>query len=318
MTIDQDAIDRRWAGAPPRYPDPAVVTLDPRFEPLRLFNAAVEHLWTGARWAEGPVWFGDQRALVFSDIANDRLLRYDDVTGTVSEFRRPSGNANGNTRDRRGRLVTCEHLDRRVTRTEYDGSITVLADSFDAHRLNAPNDVIVMSDEAVWFTDPGYGILNDYEGRKAEPELETAVYRIDPDTGDVEAMVDDLERPNGLCVSPDETRLYVVDSGSTPRRILAYELTQQRISGAGWAFSETEPWGYDGIRCDVQGNVWAGASGGAGNDGVHVLAPDGERIGQILLPEICANIAFGGANGNRLFMAASTSLYALYVGVRGA
>ena len=255
---------------------------------------------------------------MFSDIANDRMLRYDDTTGAVSDFRRPCGNANGNTRDRRGRLVSCEHLGRRVTRTEYDGRITVLADSFDGRRLNAPNDVIVMSDGAVWFTDPGYGILNDYEGRKAEAELETAVYRIDPDSGELELVIDDLERPNGLCTSPDESRLYVVDSGSMPRRIWAYDLTGQRISGTGGAFSETEPWGYDGIRCDIEGNIWAGASGGAGSDGVHVLTPDGDRIGQILLPEICANIAFGGARGNRLFMAASTSLYSLYVGVRGA
>ena len=308
----------RWADSPPRYPDPAVLVLDPRFEGLRLFNAAVERLWTGARWAEGPVWFGDQRCLVFSDIPNDRLLRYDEVTGTVAEFRRPSGHANGNARDRAGRLVSCEHLGRRVTRTEYDGSVTVLADGFDGHPLNAPNDVIVMSDGAVWFTDPGYGIGNDYEGRRAEAELETAVYRIDPGSGRLEVMIDDLERPNGLCTSPDETRLYVVDSGSTPRRIRAYELAGGSIAGSGWEFSETEPWGYDGIRCDVDGNVWAGASGGAGNDGVHVLAPDGDRIGQIVLPEICANIAFGGQRGNRLYMAASTSLYALYLGVRGA
>ena len=205
----------RWPDAPGRYPDPAVRVLDPRFERYRLHNAAVERIATGYRWAEGPVWFGDHRCLLWSDIPSDRMLRWDEATGTVSVFRSPANNANGHTRDRQGRLVSCEHLTRRVTRTEHDGSITVLADRFDGRPLNAPNDVVVASDGVVWFTDPGYGILSDYEGRQAALELPTAVYRLDPDRGGgPEPVIEDLERPNGLCFAPDESRLYVVDSGS--------------------------------------------------------------------------------------------------------
>ena len=206
----------RWPAAPVRYPDPAIRVLDPRFERYRLHNAAVERIATGYRWAEGPVWFGDHRCLLWSDIPNDRMLRWDEASGEVGVFRSPSGNANGHTRDRQGRLVSCEHLTRRVTRTEHDGAITVLADRFDGRPLNAPNDVVVASDGSVWFTDPGYGILSDYEGRRAALELPTAVYRLDPDAGGgAEPVIRDLERPNGLCFAPDETRLYVVDSGST-------------------------------------------------------------------------------------------------------
>jgi gluconolactonase len=308
----------RWPEGPGRYPDPAVRVLDPRFEPYRLHNAAVERIATGYRWTEGPVWFGDHRCLLWSDIPNDRMLRWDEATGAVTGFRSPSNNANGHTRDRQGRLVSCEHLTRRVTRTEHDGSITVLADRFDGRPLNAPNDVVVASDGAVWFTDPGYGILSDYEGRRAALELPTAVYRLDPDRGGgPEPVIQDLERPNGLCFAPGETRLYVVDSGSAGG-IHVYDLAGGRV-GEGRPFVDMGPGSSDGIRCDADGNLWAAAGGGGdGYDGVHVFAPDGDRIGQVVLPEACANLCFGGAAGNRLFMTASRSVYALYVNATGA
>ena len=271
----------RWADAPGRYPDPAVRVLDPRFEDRRLHNAAVERIATGYRWVEGPVWFGDHRCLLWSDIP-------------------------------------CEHLTRRVTRTEHDGSITVLADRVDGKPLNAPNDVVVAADGAVWFTDPGYGILSDYEGRRAAFELPTAVYRLDPGQGRPEPVILDLERPNGLCFAPGGSLLYVVDSGSTPRAIHVYEVDGGRV-GAGRRFADMTPGSSDGIRCDSDGNLWAAAGGGGdGYDGVHVLAPDGTLIGQVVLPESCANLCFGGAAGNRLFMAASRSIYALYVNATGA
>jgi gluconolactonase len=308
----------RWPDAPGRYPDPAVRVLDPRFDRCRLHNAAVERLATGYRWVEGPVWFGDHRCLVWSDIPGNRMLRWDEATGVVTPFRSPADFANGHTRDRQGRLVSCEHLTRRVTRTEHDGSITVLIDRFDGKPLNAPNDVVVASDGSVWFTDPGYGILSDYEGRRAALELPTAVYRLDPERGDAEPVVQDLERPNGLCFAPGESRLYVVDSGSTPGSIHVYDVAEGRV-GAGRRFADMSPGSSDGIRCDSEGNLWASAGGGGdGYDGVHVFAPDGTLIGQVLLPEACANLCFGGAAGNRLFMAASRSIYALYVNATGA
>ncbi|HEX7149441.1 MAG TPA: SMP-30/gluconolactonase/LRE family protein [Actinomycetota bacterium] len=308
----------RWPDAPGRYPDPAVRVLDPRFDRCRLHNAAVERLATGYRWVEGPVWFGDHRCLLWSDIPGNRMLRWDEATGVVTPFRSPADFANGHTRDRRGRLVSCEHLTRRVTRTEHDGSITVLIDRFDGKPLNAPNDVVVASDGSVWFTDPGYGILSDYEGRRAALELPTAVYRLDPERGDAEPVVQDLERPNGLCFAPGESRLYVVDSGSEPPSIHVYDVTEGRV-GAGRRFADMSPGSSDGIRCDTQGNLWASAGGGGdGYDGVHVFAPDGTLIGQVLLPEACANLCFGGVAGNRLFMAASRSIYALYVNATGA
>jgi gluconolactonase len=313
----------RWPDAPHRYPDPSVRVLDPRFERLVIFNAGVERIATGCRWAEGPVWFGDHHALVWSDIPNNRMLRWDERTGAGSVFREPSDNANGNTRDRAGRLVTCEHLTRRVTRTEHDGSITVLAEGYDGRPLNAPNDVVVASDGGVWFSDPGYGSLSDYEGRAGALQLPTAVYRVDPDDAAMSAVITDLERPNGLCFAPDESLLYVVDSGSTPRTIQVYDVSPDALRtgrvGAGRVFVDSSPGGSDGIRCDRDGNVWAAAGGGGdGYDGVHVYAPDGDLIGQVLLPEHCANLCFGGARGNRLFMTASQSVYALYVNTAGA
>jgi gluconolactonase len=306
----------RWGDEPVRYPDPAVRVLDPRFERYRTGNAAVERIATGCRWAEGPVWFGDHRCLLWSDIPNNRIMRWDEASGAITTFRSPSNNANGHTRDRQGRLISCEHLTRRVTRTEYDGLITVLIDEFDGKPLNAPNDVVVAADGSVWFSDPGYGIMSDYEGRRAELELPTAVYRLDPDDFRAQPVIRDLDRPNGLCFSPDESLLYVVDSGSTPRSIHVYDVSAGVVE-SGRLFADMSPGGPDGVRCDTDGNLWVAASGGEGYDGVHVFASDGTLIGQIVLPEICGNLCFGGAARNRLFMTASQSVYALYVNATG-
>lgn len=302
---------------PVRYPDPAVKTLDPRFAPYKLGSAAVERLWTGARWAEGPVYFGDARCVIFSDIPNNRMLCWHEDSGETSVFRAPSNNANGHTRDKQGRLVGCEHDTRRVVRTEWDGSITILADAFGGKPLNAPNDVVVHSDGAIWFSDPGYGILWEYEGHKATPEIPNAVYRLDPASSVLTRVSDALDRPNGLCFSPDGARLYVVDSG-TPKNIVVYDVHDNKLFNQR-IFVDMKPGSSDGIRCDVDGNLWAAAGwGGEGYDGVHIFAPDGSMIGQILLPEPCANLTFGGRKKNRLFMAASQSLYSLYTDAKGA
>jgi len=305
-----------------RYPDAAIETLDSRFEKCRQNNAAVERLWTGARWAEGPVWFGDGRFLLFSDIPNNRILRWTEETGEVSVFRSPSNYSNGHTRDRQGRLISCEHDSRRVTRTEPDGSITVLIDRYQGKRLNAPNDVVVHSNGSIWFTDPGYGILSDYEGHVDKFELPTNVYRLDPTNRDVTVVASDMARPNGLCFSPDERRLYIVDTGQPPDKvhpINLFDVVDGKRLANGRPFCDMGVGGSDGIRCDVDGNVWSAAGwGGEGYDGVHVFAPDGKLIGKIRLPETCANLCFGGAKHNRLFMAASQSLYALYVNTQGA
>ena len=309
----------RWPASPVRYPDPAIQVLDPRFAKYRLGNAAVERLATGFRWTEGPVWFGDGRYLLFSDIPNNRIMRWLEETGAVSVFRSPSQYSNGHTRDKQGRLVTCEHDTRRVTRTEHDGSITVLMDRFQGKPLNAPNDVVVKSDGSIWFTDPGYGIMFNYEGHRAPLELPAVVYRLDPTTGEAAVVVDDVVKPNGLCFSPDESLLYVVDSGSTPRVIRVYDVADGARAARGRLFADMSPGTSDGIRCDVDGNLWAAAgNGGAGFDGVHIFAPDGGRIGKILLPEKCANLCFGGLKRNRLLMTASQSVYAVYVETQGA
>jgi gluconolactonase len=303
-----------------RYPDPAVEIIDPAFEPYRLFHAAVERLATGFRWAEGPVWFGDGRFLLWSDIPNNRIMKWEEETGAVSVFRAPSGFANGNTRDRQGRLITCEHGGRRVVRTEYDGSLTVLADRIDGRRLNSPNDVVVKSDGSVWFTDPPFGILGHYEGHRAEPELGMHVYRIDPASGEVRAVAQDLRGPNGLAFSPDEKQLYVVESRARPNRlILAFDVRDDGCSLSGKrTFIDAGPGTPDGFRVDVDGNLWCGwGMGSDGLDGVHVFSPQGRLIGRIRLPERCANVCFGGPARNRLFMAASRSLYALYVNTQG-
>jgi gluconolactonase len=305
------------------YPDPAVEVVDPRFTRYKVNNAAVERLYTGTRWAEGPVWFGDGRYLLFSDIPNNRILRWLEDTGEVSVFRSPSNYCNGNSRDRQGRLLTCEHDSRRVTRTEHDGSITVLMDRYQGKPLNAPNDLAVHSDGAIWFTDPGYGIMSNYEGHKAQFELPANVYRLDPNTREV-TVVADFDKPNGICFSPDEKKLYIVDTGEAkhagdPRPIRVYDVENGVRLRNGRMFANMAPGSSDGIRCDVDGNVWSAAGWGAeGFNGVHVFAPDGALIGKIHLPETCANLCLGGAKKNRLFMAASQSLYALYVGTEGA
>lgn len=309
---------------PVPYPDAAVETVDPRFAKYRVNSATVERLYTGTRWAEGPVWFGDGRYLLFSDIPNNRMLRWLEETGDVSVFRSPSNYSNGNFRDRQGRLLTCEHDTRRVTRTEYDGSITVLIDSFQGKKLNAPNDIVTHSDGAIWFTDPGYGILSNYEGHKAAFELPAVVYRLDPKTREATVVASDMDKPNGLCFSPDEKLLYIVDSAEAkhpgdPRPIRVYDVVDGKTMKNGRMFANLAPGSSDGIRCDVDGNVWSAAGWFSQPfNGVHVFAPDGKLIGRIHLPETCANLCFGGVKKNRLFMAASQSLYALYVGTEGA
>lgn len=304
-----------------RYPDPSVISLDPRFDALRLPLAAVERLATGCRWCEGPVWFGDGRYLLWSDIPNNRIMRWDEATGQVSVFREPSNFSNGHTRDRQGRLVTCEHGGRRVTRTEHDGEITVLIDAHEGKRLNSPNDVVVKSDGSVWFTDPPFGILGNYEGRRADPELGQNVYRLDPETGVARIVADDILGPNGLAFSPDERTLYIVESRGRPnRKILAYDVGADGASIHGKRTLIDAGRGTpDGFRVDVQGNLWCGWGMGADDlDGVMIFAPDGTPIGRIALPERCANLCFGGRARSRLFMAASQSVYALYVNVAGA
>ena len=299
-----------------RYPDGAIHELDGSFARLRLALAKVERLAEGMRWAEGPVWLGDARCLVWSDIPNNRMLRWDEETGAVSVFRKPSGYANGNTRDRQGRLLSCEHGGRRVSRTEHDGTVITLADRFEGRRLNSPNDVVCKSDGSVWFTDPSFGILGYYEGARAEPELPTQVYRWHD--GALEVVADGILQPNGLAFSPDEKILYLVESRSVPRKILAYDVIDGRRLANRRVLVDAGPGTPDGFRCDTEGNLWCGwGMGQEGLDGVHVFNPAGRLIGRIDLPERCANVCFGGLHRNRLFMAASTSLYALYVNVQG-
>jgi gluconolactonase len=306
------------------YPDPALEAVDPRFGKYVQGNAAVERLYTGTRWSEGPVWFGDGRYLLWSDIPNNRMLRWSEDTGEVSVFRSPSNYSNGNYRDRQGRLLTCEHDSRRLTRTEYDGTVTVLMDSFQGKKLNAPNDLTVHSDGAIWFSDPGYGIMSNYEGHKATFELPAVVYRLDPKTREVSVVASDMDKPNGICFSPDEKLLYIVDTGTPkhagdPHAIRVYDVVDGMRLKNGRLFADLSPGSSDGIRCDTDGNVWSAAGWGPANfNGVHVFAPNGKLIGKIHLPETCANLCFGGVKKNRLFMAASQSLYALYVNAEGA
>ena len=303
-----------------RYPDPAVQVLDASFNQYRLPLASVEQLASGCRWSEGPVYVGDGRYVLWSDIPNDRILKWEEETGAVSVFRKTSWNANGNTRDRQGRLVTCEHRGRRVTRTEYDGSITVLMNHFEGRRLNSPNDVVVKSDGSIWFTDPIFGILGYYEGEKAEPENPPAVYRIDGQTGEASMVADDVDGPNGLAFSPDELTLYVVASRAQPtRKIVAYDVAGGTQLRNPRVFIDAGPGTPDGFRVDIHGNLWCGwGMGDAELDGVRVFNSAGAPIGHIGLPERCANLCFGGRWRNRLFMAASHSLYALYVNTQGA
>jgi gluconolactonase len=308
----------RWPSSPAPYPDSAIEIVDESFAKYRIGNAAVERLATGFRWAEGPVWFGDGRYLLWSDIPNNRIMKWEEETGRVSVFRKPSNFANGNTRDRQGRLVTCEHDSRRVTRTEYDGTITVILDRFQGKPLNSPNDVVVKSDDSIWFTDPPFGILSNYEGHTATPELPTNVYRVDRN-GEATVATGDIPRPNGLCFSPDEKRLYVVVSGAIPREIRVFDVVESGTKLAnGRVFINTGAGIPDGFRCDTEGNLWCGFGGGEGQDGVAVFNPDAKLIGRIRLPERCANLCFGGAKRNRLFLASSQSLYSVYVNTQGA
>jgi gluconolactonase len=320
--------------APPvRYPNPDVLVLDKRFAKYKLGNTPIQRLHTGMMWAEGIAWNGVGRYLVWSDIPNNVQLRWLWEDGHVSVFRNPAGNSNGNTFDFQGRQISFEHGNRRVVRYEYDGGVTVLADKYEGKPLNAPNDGAVHPDGAVWFTDPGYGSLMNYEGNKGETFHKEAVYRIDAKTGKLEKMTDDIFKPNGLCFSPDYKKVYVADTGAShnekaPKNIKVWDVVGDgKKLGEGREFTSMEMElngkkvaGFaDGIRADVDGNIWVGAGWvGEGYDGVHVYAPDGTRIGQILLPEICGNLCFGGPKRNRLFMAASQSLYAVYVESQGA
>jgi len=370
-------VGRDWSGQDPiRYPDADIIALEQRFGRYMIGNAAIERLHTGARWAEGTAWSAVGRYVLWSDIPGNRQLRRLDEDGHVSVFREPSGNSNGNTFDFAGRQISCEHGNRRVVRYENDGTVTVLADKFDGKPFNAPNDVVVHPDGGIWFTDPGYGILVAYEGHLDKMEVKEAVYRIDPKTGKMDKVTDEIFKPIGLCFSPDYKKLYIADTGSShypnaPKNIKVWDVAKVNdegfkpngvcfspdyaklyIADTGSAPGSNAPknilvcdlkdgtklgparvyakmnlatpkgelnGGADGIRADTDGNIWAACGwAGAGYDGVHVFTPEGQRIGLIQLPEIPANLCFGGAKRNRLFIAASQSLYAVYVNAQGA
>jgi gluconolactonase len=290
---------------------------DPRFKPLVNGTAKLERLYTGCRWAEGPAWFGAGRYLLWSDIPNNRIMRWDGTDGSVSVYRQPSNNTNGHTVDRQGRLISCEHLGRRVSRTEHDGSITILADRFEGKRFNSPNDVVVKSDNSIWFTDPAYGIDWDYEGEKAESEIGGChVYRIAPD-GTISRVADDFVRPNGLAFSPDESKLYIADTGAThmengPRHIRVFDVVDGGKLRGGQIFATCTAGLFDGFRIDEDGRIWTSAG-----DGVHCYEPDRTLIGKIRVPEVVANVCFGEPRRNRLFICGTTSLYSYYTLVRG-
>jgi gluconolactonase len=287
--------------------------LDDRLNACVKPTARLEHLYGGCRWAEGPAYFPAHRALVWSDIPNDRMLRYDEATGDVGVFRSPAGYTNGHTVDRQGRLVSCEHGNRRVTRTEHDGSITVLADAYQGKRLNSPNDVVVRSDGAVYFTDPAYGIESDYEGHKGEMEQSGCfVFRVDPITGALAIVADDFDRPNGLAFSLDERLLYVSDTG-TPKNMRVLDVADDGSLSGGREFAKCTVGGFDGFRLDDSGRIWTSAG-----DGVHCYDPDGTLIGKVLVPEGVANVAWGWPKRNRLYICATTSLYAVLLAVNGA
>jgi gluconolactonase len=300
--------------------DPCFEVLDKRFAGYVMGNVHIDVLASdiGLRWSEGPVWFGDGRYLLWSDIPNNRIMRWDESDGSVSVYRNPSNYTNGHTRDRQGRLISCEHGGRRVSRTEYDGRVTVLADSHNGKRLNSPNDVVVKSDDTVWFTDPSYGILSEYEGHQSEPEQDGChVYRFDPKSGALKAIATDFVKPNGIAFSPDEKLLYVADTGAThtpdgPKHIRRFQVRDDGTLAGGEVFADCTAGLFDGFRLDHHGNIWTSAG-----DGVHCYAPDGALIGKIKVPEVVANVCFGGAKKNRLFICATTSLRSVYLNTRG-
>jgi gluconolactonase len=295
------------------------VPFDERFKACIRTSARLERLYDGCRWAEGPVYSPAGRYVLWSDIPNDRLLRWDETTGSVGVFRHPANYANGNTIDRGGRLVTCEQGGRRITRTEHDGTLTIIADRYQGKRFNSPNDLVVRSDHSIWFTDPSYGIDSHYEGERADSEIGAChVYRVDAASGDCTIVADDFVRPNGLAFSPDERVLYIADSGGTtvnggPRHIRAFSIAgEARISG-GAVFATCTAGFFDGLRVDEDGRVWTSAG-----DGVHCYDPDGTLLGKVLVPERVANVVFGGLKRNRLFICATTSVYSMLLPVRGA
>jgi gluconolactonase len=294
--------------------------LDDRFGRCVSGSATVEKLFTGCRWAEGPAYHPAMRSVIWSDIPNDRLMRWDETSGVTGVFRHPAGYTNGNTIDRQGRLLSCEHGGRRVSRTEHDGSITTIADRYNGKRLNSPNDVVVRSDNSIWFTDPAYGIDTDYEGHRAESEIGGChVYRVDPVNGEVKIVADDFVRPNGIAFSPDEKLLYIADTGAShvkdgPRHIRVFKVSDQGELSGGEVFATCTEGFFDGIRLDEDGRVWSGAA-----DGVHCYDPDGALIGKVLVPETAtANIVFGGIKRNVLYITATSSLYAIRLMVNGA
>lgn len=293
--------------------------IEPEFAGCFIGHARVERLWTGARWSEGPAWFPAGRYLVWSDIPNNRMMRWDETDGSVSEFRSPANNSNGNTVDHQGRLVTCEHLSRRVTRTEHDGCVSVVASHWNGKRLNSPNDVVVKSDRSVWFTDPSYGIMMDYEGDRAESEIGAChVYRVDPETGTVDAVASDFVKPNGLAFSADESHLFVSDTGGTHQSDGPAHIRKLKVGSDGKSLAGGEVFAsctngfFDGFRLDRQGRIWSSAA-----DGVHCLNSEGMLIGKVHIPEIVGNVCFGGAKLNRLFIAGTSSLYSVYLNVNG-
>jgi gluconolactonase len=309
---------RNYAGGPPvQYPDPDIIALDKRFQRYIVGNTVIKRHYTGTFWSEGPAWNGVGRFLVWSDIPNNVQMRWREEDNTVSVFRSPSGYSNGNTFDFEGRQLSCEHGGRRVARYEYNGTVTVIADRFEGKRLNSPNDIVVHPDGSIWFTDPMYGILGNYEGFKAQSELKTAVYRVDSKTGQIDKVADQPDMPNGICFSPDYKKVYVADTGNA-RQVWVYDLDGKALRNVK-RFAQLNvpvtgaPTAADGMRCDTDGNLWCGAL-----PGVQVLTPNAELIGMIRLPENCANVCFGGTKRNRLFMAASQSLYSVYVDTQGA